>query len=140
MSTFICRIAITDASAIAIIATTIVIGRRMAVNTSHMIEFSRSTVLPPGSVEKWRQIAVRLRRCEQRTPYAQPGHRVVSLGLREQPLGFRNFGDAGQAVLIPRASLTLARRRCFAFDRRVLRNLGRRLEERPRFHILGRQR
>ena len=36
MSTFICRIAVIDASATAITATRIVIGRRMAMNTNHM--------------------------------------------------------------------------------------------------------
>src|SRR6266436_1271206 len=104
MSTFICRMAMIDVSATASTATRIVTGRRMAVNTNHM------TCLPelliPRSrfdlVDERRKIAMRLRCRQQRTPHAEPRHRVISLGLREQPLRFGHLGHAGEPALISR--------------------------------------
>src|SRR3954447_17769271 len=118
MSTFIWRIAITEVSATESTATRIVIGRRMAVSTSHMKALpSRSSApgptcapgsaSPPRLFDKWREIARRLCRGEQRTPHAQSCDSVVHLGLREQPLRLGDFRDAGQTVLIASARLIL---------------------------------
>src|SRR5262245_57990715 len=105
MSTFIPRIAMIDASAIEMTATRTVMGRRMAVNTNHMASVApnscesaqrepNATRHPPLSdpVEERREIPARLCRRQQRPPYSQPRHRIVGLGLREQPLRFRNVG------------------------------------------------
>src|SRR5712691_9472003 len=116
MSTFICRMAMIDVSATATTATRIVIGRRMAVNTNHMKCLPRGPAKAEHSVhqlrsdlfQERREIAMRLRCRQQRAPHAEPGHRVVSLGLREQPLCFRHLGHAGEAVLIASPSLAFA--------------------------------
>src|SRR5712691_10217320 len=117
MSTFICRIAMIDVSATASTATTIVIGRRMAVNTNHMrclpeplLSRSRLDFLDEG-----RQIAVRLRRREQRAPDAEARDRIIGFGLCKQSLRFRDFGDAREAILVPSACLALTGRRGLAF-------------------------
>src|SRR3954464_2364517 len=103
MSTFICRIAINDVKTTAITATRIVTGRRMAVNTNHMRWLPRSPadtghdVLVGRSrfdpVEERRQIAVRLRRCQQRTPHAEPRDGIIRFCLREQSLRFGDLDD-----------------------------------------------
>src|SRR5437868_8537500 len=139
MSTFIWRIAMKDVNTTAITATRIVTGRRMAVNTNHM------RYLPPSPAEaghdvlvgrSWfdpvgerRQIAVRLRRRQQRTPHAEPRDSIIRFCLREQALRFRHFDDAGEAVLIACARLTLASRRGLPFGRRVSRDRGRGLHQ-----------
>src|SRR5258708_33100602 len=118
MSTFICRMAMTDVRATASTATRIVIGRRMAANTNHMS-------CPPGPVtvrsrfdlfDERCEIAVRLRRGEQCAPHAEPRNGIVGFGLSEQPLRFRDFRHAGEPVLIPSARLAFAGRRGPALD------------------------
>src|SRR6267142_3052739 len=119
MSTFICRMAMIDVSATATTATRIVIGRRMAVNTNHMESLPRGPARAGHSVHRLRsdlfqerrEIAMRLRCRQQRAPHPEPRHRVVGLGLREQPLRFRHLGHACESVLITSPSLAFARGR-----------------------------
>jgi len=80
-----------------------------------------------------------LRRSEQRPPHTKARHGIVGLCLREQPLRFRHFGDAGQAVLVTGPRLALARRGRLAFDGRVLRDFRGGLRERACDGILCRQ-
>ena len=81
-----------------------------------------------------------LRRREQRAPHTEPSHRIIGFRLREQPLRFGDFRHAGESALIPSARLTLASRRRLPLNRRIPSNIGRRLHERARFDLLGRQR
>src|SRR5258707_2465046 len=118
MSTFICRMAMTDVRATASTATRIVIGRRMAANTTHMR-------CPPGPLtvrsrfdlfDERCEIAVRLRRGEQCAPHAEPGNGIVGFRLREQPLRFGHFSHTGESVLVPSPCLALPGRRCPTLD------------------------
>src|SRR4029450_1581921 len=141
ISTFICRMAMTDASATASTATRIVTGRRMAVNTNHM----RCLPEPPVPsrfelFEKRREISTGLRRRKQCAPHSQARDGVVGFGLGEQPLRFRDLGHAGESVLITSACLALACRCGLTLNRRVPCNLGGGLRERARFQFLGGQR
>src|SRR5438270_8230534 len=102
MSTFISRMAMIDVNTTARTATTIVTGRRMAVNTNHMKSLPRHRALGPSSrlsqfFQKRRQVAMRLRRREQGAPQPEPRHRVIGFRLREQPLRLGHFRDAGES-------------------------------------------
>src|SRR5438477_6326280 len=118
ISTFIWRMAMIDVRATASTATRIVIGRRMAVNTNHMrclpeplMNRSRLDLFDEG-----RQIAVRLRRREQRAPHAEARDRIIDFCLCQQPLRFRHFRDARKSVLVPGACLALASGRGLPLD------------------------
>src|SRR5258708_5278285 len=119
ISTFICRMAMIDVSATASTATRIVTGRRMAVSTNHMRCLPEPLVVQSrfDLLDERREITVRLRRGEQRTPDAEPRNRVIGFGLREQPLRFGHLDDAGESILIPSAGLTFAGRGGFTFSR-----------------------
>jgi len=67
-------------------------------------------------------------------------HGIVGLRLREQPLRLGDFRDARQAAPVPRARLTLRRRRRLTLDRGVLRNSDGGLHQCARPRVLSRQR
>src|SRR6478672_5702560 len=119
MSTFICWMAIRDVSAIAMTATTIVIGRRRAVSTSHMV-VSPADSRSGRMIEKQREIAPGLGDGQQRTPDAEVRDGIVGFGLREEPLRIRHFGDVGESALIASPDLILSLAGRLPFDGCVL--------------------
>src|SRR5450755_4751601 len=92
MSTGIRRTARSAKSAIAIRATTTVMGRLSAARTNRMHPLAASLA---GLQKKRLKIAGRGCNLQQAAPYTQPSQRVVDLRLCEQALGFRHFIDVG---------------------------------------------
>ena len=87
--------------------TMIVIGRRIAVSTSHITflleALLRDHIDQPESrlsqlVDERCEITARVRRGQQRPPYAEARDGIVGFGLRQQALRFRNFGEVAQAA------------------------------------------
>ena len=57
-------------------------------------------------IDKWSQIAVRLRRRKQRTPDSESRDRIVGFGLREEALRFRDLRHARETARVARARLS----------------------------------
>src|SRR5262245_52914331 len=134
MSTFIRWIAITEASTIERTATTIVMGRRIAVSTNHM---AFSCVVPlyefhsrlSKLIDERCQIAARLCGGKECTPDAHARYCIVRFGLGQQPLCLGDLGDVRQSTPIPRPRPALGIRRRLTFERCIPRDLAGRRHE-----------
>src|SRR5580704_17350905 len=98
--------------AIAMRATTTVIGLVRAARTRRMVLLARLR-------NEWLDISGGRGDAQQTAPDSQPRQRIVDLGLREKPLGFRHFVDVSEARLIASGGLLSGRPRSRYFNRRV---------------------
>src|ERR1700719_496226 len=87
-----------EQSAMVRAATMMVIGRRSASRTSHML-------LALASVQKWLQIALSGRDREHRAPDIQVREREVDLGLGQQTLGFSYLDQRSETGFVARGRL-----------------------------------